>query len=204
MTLQTYGNSYEDQRKRKALEPEFYETVEAASRAQRRVANLLRHDPEEHRHGGQPWCALPWHEGLALQEDSRLTMRAALLLGAAGVFFRVNMIYCTPDMHLSHPYALLDLAHASAGSADQAERAARFCNSDLTKDCDLDFVSLSVRKFVASSPETLLSPDILGALHRLSVVARNTTLVVESKHARRRAFWEMRHQIRGHRLVCSA
>ena len=34
-------------------------------------------------------------------------------------------------------------------------------------------------------------------------MARNTTLVVEAKHARRRAFREMRHQVRSHRLMCA-
>jgi len=86
MTLGTYGKSFEDQRKRAALEPEFYETVARASSVLRSEISLLRCDPSQQLHGSSPWCLLPWREGCVLPEEWRLRMRASVLLSAAGIF----------------------------------------------------------------------------------------------------------------------
>jgi hypothetical protein len=72
-----------------------------------------------------------------------------------------------------------------------------------TRPCDLDYFALSIRRHVGSRPERLLEKDVVNAIKHASLQARSTKLVVESKHARRRAFREMRHQIRSHTLSCA-
>ena len=111
------------------------------------------------------------------------------------------MTFCTPDKQLAQPYSLFDMSLLS-GEALRL-RAENFCDTQATLDCDLDFFSLSIRNFANSSAATLMSDEVIAAIRRTTVIARNTTLIVEAKHARRRAFREMRHQVRNHRLICA-
>ena len=87
----------------------------------------------------------------------------------------------------------------------QCQRVQQFtcAPAEVTLPCDLDHFALSIRRHVGSQPERLLEKDVLNAIKHASLHARSTTLVVESRHARRRAFREMRHQIRSHTLSCA-
>ena len=79
---------------------------------------------------------------------------SATTQGAAGIFNRIYIPFCTPDGRLAQPYDLMDLARSSGG--EQRARAEAFCDAERTLSCDLDFVAVSIRNFVGADPERLI------------------------------------------------
>ena len=145
------------------------------------------------------WLILP-HPHLCANEDWRLRVRNGILNAASGIFIRVETVHKCPFGEWSSPFCHLHLpvvvARDGVAARELAERTLR------EHDCCVDEFTDRLRK-LAPTVDAMLSPTILSALRHAAIDSQGTTFVTEVRHARRRAYREMRHQIRDHRHTCA-
>ena len=114
-----------------AQRPELHENIARGHRCQSQYSALLAADPAEDRHGDGVWTIFPWAENFQLQEEWRLKMRRAIMVGMGGVFLRARVPLVESDGGVAYPHRLLNLPHLS--TEGQAQQAERFCGEAPTR-----------------------------------------------------------------------
>ena len=138
------------------------------------------------------WLILP-HQQSNANEDGRLRVRSGILNAASGVFIRVETVHKCPFGERVSPFRHLRLPSVAARDGVAArELAERTLNEH---DCCVDELTDRLRK-LAPTVDVMLSSTVLSALRHAAIDSQGTTLVTEAKHARRRAYRDMRRQIR--------
>ena len=102
-----------------------------------------------------------------------------------------------PDGKMASPWCAFELPHL--GSDARRELAGVFLAKN---ECCLDAMSVKLRERFPTVDE-LASEKTCSMLQRSAAMAHSTTLVTETKHARRRAYRENRHNIRKHSHSCA-